>query len=507
MPRTLTPADIFSNFPQVPARNDPSYPADDLAAIFQSILNRTEFLNRRVSPVVTPQMYGAVGDGVADDTIPMQNWLNDAGARGLIAFLPGVPTYYRTTETLYENTGNVTILGQGALGSVIRLDAPGDDEDVFVVTTPTNNGRAAAGRCEGIQFQTSLNRGGRAGLVVIGVKHYRVAHCYASNVEIGFDLRNNCYGSEFHHITTADSSVRCGLLLRGSFSNMAGSGSDIPVTNAWLGATHCALWIEGGAGGYQIREGQLMGGGIMASVQEANASMNVGMTYDPVTTVATLTATGATVLPLVSVSNMASAGSVVIGGKLYPYSGRDTVANTLTGVEGITADIPAGAEVRVVNTVRSVNLTGVSFEGTNNRHMVRTWCFYQGLVFHGCSFNSTSGSKPAISVLKSQRAGDYQAAFYSCGVQGTFSGANPLDISTHFTSGFHVEERNTWGTATFNAVSQNYARRPMVYFSGLSRSASSFENKIGFGGRFLRWNAGVLESNTDPDATTGWVVV
>ena len=506
MPKTLTPADAFSAFPQVPVTGDATAPATDLEAIAQSLLNRTAYLDKRRTPIITPQMKGAIGDGVADDTVALQAWLDEAGQKGYIAYLPGVPTYYRITSTITEPTGNVSIIGQGALDSVIRLDAPLVDEDVISIG-PANNGRIAAGRIEGIHVQTSVSRGGKAGIVINNVRHYRVSHCYASNIQIGFDMRSNCYGTEFYHITSSDATVRIGLLLRGSFSNNAGSGSDIPVYNPWLGATDCAIWIEGGGGGYHIREGQLMGGGNFTAAQDHLGSVVIGLTYDAITTVSTLTAAGSTTLPLTSVASLFNNGSIVINGKLHPYSGRDTVNNTLTGVEGITADIAAGSEVRVVNTVKGVNLSGVSFEGTNYRHMVRTWCFYQGIAFVACSFNCTSSTKPAISVMKSDRAGDYQVGFYSCGVQGTYSGTKPLDISTHYGDGFHAEERATWGGATFATVTQNYHKRPMVYFSSLSRSASSFENKIGFGGRFLRWNAGVLEHNTDPNATTGWALV
>ena len=510
MPKTLTPADAFSAFPQVPVAGDLTTPATDLEAIAQSLLNRSAYLNKRRTPVVTPQMYGAVGDNVADDTVALQAWLDDAGANGYIAYLPAVAARYKITSTLYENTGNIAIVGAGAINSIIQLDAPLVGEDVLVIGANAANSRRAAGYITGIAVGTSVSRGGKGGIVLNAVKHYRVSHCHTFNVDIGFDMRNNCYGSEFMHITSADASVNVGLLLRGSFSANAGSGSDIPVWNAWLGARRASVWIEGGGGGYHFHGGQLMGGAANAAEVDSEASMLIGITYEAVTTVATATTAGGTTMEVVNSNPLPSNGSVVINGKLYPYSGKNvdaiTGVHTLTGVEGMSASIAAGSGLHPTNTVNGVYLWGVSFEGTDKRHMVRTFCFIKGLNFYGVNFNS-NGANRAINAVKIERAGDYQLGFYGCGVQGTFTGTNPLRLLTHYADNWHIEERGTWGSATFSAVSQNYQKKPMVAYSNHPRSASTYENQLWFGGRALRWNAGVLESNTDPLATTGWTVV
>ncbi len=54
----------------------------------------------------TPQLFGAKGDGVTDDTVALQNWLADASFRNKIALLPPAPGgYYKITGELSVSNG------------------------------------------------------------------------------------------------------------------------------------------------------------------------------------------------------------------------------------------------------------------------------------------------------------------------------------------------------------------------------------------------------------------
>lgn len=74
--------------------------------------------------------YGAVGDGLTDDTLALQRWLNVALYSG-VAYLPATPSYYRITATLnIPNRGSssgLVIHGDGRLSSRIVQETAGQD--------------------------------------------------------------------------------------------------------------------------------------------------------------------------------------------------------------------------------------------------------------------------------------------------------------------------------------------------------------------------------------------
>lgn len=66
---------------------------------------------------VTPYDCGAVGDGLADDTVALQTWINNASVSNVIAFLPPAKgLYYRITDTLWAtNINGIRIMGTGGM--------------------------------------------------------------------------------------------------------------------------------------------------------------------------------------------------------------------------------------------------------------------------------------------------------------------------------------------------------------------------------------------------------
>ncbi|HEV2207304.1 MAG TPA: hypothetical protein VG167_00900 [Verrucomicrobiae bacterium] len=62
--------------------------------------------------VCTPQQFGAKGDGVTDDTVALQSWLNYGSTNHMVCFLPPASgAYYKFTSTLVAT--NVSIKGTG----------------------------------------------------------------------------------------------------------------------------------------------------------------------------------------------------------------------------------------------------------------------------------------------------------------------------------------------------------------------------------------------------------
>lgn len=85
---------------------------------------------------ITPQDYGAVGDGVNDDTAAIQAALNAANVNGSTVFFP--PGIYLISASLVVNNTGTIIMGSG-WGSQIRYDGT-------VVTTGAINAPAATKR-------------------------------------------------------------------------------------------------------------------------------------------------------------------------------------------------------------------------------------------------------------------------------------------------------------------------------------------------------------------------
>lgn len=117
----------------------------------------------------TPQAFGAIGDGVADDTIPLQNAMDYCQINNIKLVIPS-GRYRITKPLLYRNQGfyNYEIEGQGGAAVIIMdslektgITAPdvnGIDVNVnaaIVVLTDTNQSKYC--RISGIRFESPVH--------------------------------------------------------------------------------------------------------------------------------------------------------------------------------------------------------------------------------------------------------------------------------------------------------------------------------------------------------------
>jgi hypothetical protein len=86
---------------------------NNLAVRTNLIVRGEQFTNL----VMSPRMYGAVGDGVTDDTVAIQDMFDNAPAGATIHFAPGT---YSVTNGVMIRRHNLTVTGSGA---TIRADA------------------------------------------------------------------------------------------------------------------------------------------------------------------------------------------------------------------------------------------------------------------------------------------------------------------------------------------------------------------------------------------------
>lgn len=116
----------------------------------------------------TPQAFGAIGDGVADDTIPLQNAMDYCQINNIKLIIPS-GRYRITKPLLYRNQGfyNYEIEGQGGAAVIIMdslektgitaPDAFGDDFNVnaaMVVLNDTNQSKYC--RISGLRFESPV---------------------------------------------------------------------------------------------------------------------------------------------------------------------------------------------------------------------------------------------------------------------------------------------------------------------------------------------------------------
>ncbi len=96
--------------------------------------------------VITPFDFGAVGDGIHDDTAALQAWINRACSEGDVAFLPPAPGgYYKFTDTLWASN-SLTMIGGGGgkhsmsypyTRSILMQFTPG--KDGLVLASPNDS--------------------------------------------------------------------------------------------------------------------------------------------------------------------------------------------------------------------------------------------------------------------------------------------------------------------------------------------------------------------------------
>lgn len=105
LPTTLTPAG-----PQ----NGPSH------STIHNLLHK--FANQTFN--VTDSTYGAIGNGVADDTLAFQAAMSDAGAAGGgVVVIPKPSSFYLISDTLTLDTTNVELRGDAWVSSYIKTSA------------------------------------------------------------------------------------------------------------------------------------------------------------------------------------------------------------------------------------------------------------------------------------------------------------------------------------------------------------------------------------------------
>lgn len=215
-----------------------------------------------VSGALSVLGFGAVGDGMTDDTAAIQAAINAASVAGAVVFFP--PGSYRVTDTLNITSSGVTLEGAGPHASQLYCDN-GNKDSVYL------QGLSAPGiydcHIRNLKFQHVGKTGGAA------VRLYRANRVRIENVLVfdgwnGFDCRTvndvliaGCvctemlgeYGVRFS--APGDNSERSDILtLRDTVVNMMANGGDGILWDGFAQTLRCfGMGIINAAYGLRVR--------------------------------------------------------------------------------------------------------------------------------------------------------------------------------------------------------------------------------------------------------------
>lgn len=253
-------------------------PADGQVLTYSSSVSKwanadTTASSNNGAAVFSAKDYGAKGDGSTDDTAALTSWANAANGRK--AYLPS-GTYLCTTGPIFSNIAT-ELYGDGS-NSVISV-TNNTAQGIVFGNASSNNGVVAGGSVRNIKFQTSSGkptaRTGNAGLQLKNAIQVSVQGVTVTGFDMGFDLINNCYGSQFMNCRTIFSGNNVGINLRTGSQ----SGSDIAFYNCWIGGAYAAVFMSGGGGGYHFFGGQYAGGLGFSAVQDAYGTIVMGQDW------------------------------------------------------------------------------------------------------------------------------------------------------------------------------------------------------------------------------------
>lgn len=150
----------------------------------------------------TPYDFGAIGSGVADDFLPLQQWFDYIPGHGGVGFLPkGI---FATTRVV-QPSGGTTIWGSGLDGIIKTMPGIAQDYPLLVNKNIVSSGDARIDI--GIKFFNCSFQGSPGAAVhdfidFIGVDDLTFQHCAVSGRERDLVVLANCinYHVDFNHL-------------------------------------------------------------------------------------------------------------------------------------------------------------------------------------------------------------------------------------------------------------------------------------------------------------------
>jgi len=193
--------------------------------------------------------FGAVGDGVTDDTQAIQDTINAVGAKGQgTVFIPDGT--YKITSTLTVNSGNITIIGGGA-GGHITIEHPilnfTNLSSGYAFEIDTNRIMLAGFKIDGNGNSNAdggirLTENGYHSKINVSIANFTKSGARGIKIETWF---NEIYGSDIAHIENGVG-IEIG---KGGISSTTNS-----IRKCYIHYCDTCLYIRGTVQGAQVEE-------------------------------------------------------------------------------------------------------------------------------------------------------------------------------------------------------------------------------------------------------------
>lgn len=300
--------------------------------------------------------FGAVGDGVIDDTAAIQAALNAADSAQMSLLIPGTPNGYKITAPLVINSTGLSVVGDGE--QVTKLIASGNFSEILKFNASTLYATVS-----GITFISGLTTT-RCVTIAQGATVIRFSQCYFSGGLSGDLLYSNGQNIDISESTFQLDSVNtwacnfdcynqnCGV----TDCRIGGIGNGIRITNAFSPANR----VEG----LRIADSYFINTGPYNISLDACVYTSItGCVLDQASTAAVYLNTGASDIIIDSNYIGRSGTGTTSGVNIQPSAGGNcAISNNV--FDSMTYGISIAATA--ANRVSNISITGNQFTSVGN---------------------------------------------------------------------------------------------------------------------------------------------
>ena len=215
---------------------------------------------------VSVKDFGAVGDGVTDDTAAIQLAVDSAGTSGV--YLP--KGTYKVSDKINISAEGVTLVGAGRKATVIRQTD--STKDVFNVT-----GNYFTSRSLSVVY-VSQGAAGKTAFDFNGAFYSCVSDVYVNKAGVGFKYSNSANSNQLNNFVVEDATT-AGVWCFGTTANVIASNFQILNANHTLCADGC-IRLENSVEGCNFVNGHTYGGATSLLTSATSLATGVSPLYN-----------------------------------------------------------------------------------------------------------------------------------------------------------------------------------------------------------------------------------